>query len=115
MCDFKRTHTFLKRKEVSDRILSKFLDRLPVIVTPAPRCPFVLEKTKYLVPMDITVGKFLHELRRHVQIGPTQAMFLYVGNDVMPPTAALISQIYERFKDPDGFLYMVYAGEDTFG
>lgn len=30
-------------------------------------------------------------------------------------TAALMSAIYEENKDEDGFLYMTYSGENTFG
>jgi hypothetical protein len=29
--------------------------------------------------------------------------------------AALMSSIYEENKDEDGFLYMTYSGENTFG
>jgi hypothetical protein len=29
--------------------------------------------------------------------------------------AALMSAIYEEHKDDDGFLYMTYSGENTFG
>ena len=30
-------------------------------------------------------------------------------------TAAMMSTIYEENKDEDGFLYMTYSGENTFG
>ncbi len=30
-------------------------------------------------------------------------------------TAAFMSAIYEKNKDPDGFLYVTYSGENTFG
>lgn len=30
-------------------------------------------------------------------------------------TAAMMSAIYEENKDEDGFLYMTYSGENTFG
>lgn len=30
-------------------------------------------------------------------------------------TAALMSNIYEEQKDADGFLYITYSGENTFG
>jgi GABA(A) receptor-associated protein len=36
--------------------------------------------------------------------------------DLLPNfTAALMSAIYEEHKDEDGFLYMTYSGENTFG
>ena len=36
-------------------------------------------------------------------------------NDKMCPTSALLSQIYHENKDEDGFLYIKYDGESTFG
>lgn len=64
--------------------------------------------------LDITVGKFVYEIRKHMKLNPEQAIFLFV-NDTLPPTAALMSQIYEKNKDEDGFLYVTYSGENTFG
>jgi len=49
-----------------------------------------------------------------MKLNPEQAIFLFV-NDTLPPTAALMSQIYEKNKDEDGFLYVTYSGENTFG
>jgi hypothetical protein len=31
------------------------------------------------------------------------------------PAAALMSSVYEDHKDEDGFLYITYSGENTFG
>ena len=36
-------------------------------------------------------------------------------NDSMPATSDLLSVVYDKFRDEDGFLYMTYAGENTFG
>lgn len=33
----------------------------------------------------------------------------------MVVAAAMMSAIYEENKDEDGFLYMTYSGENTFG
>jgi GABA(A) receptor-associated protein len=38
-----------------------------------------------------------------------------VNNKTLPPTAALMSQVYKEHKDEDGFLYVTYSGESTFG
>ena len=112
---FKQDHTLDKRKEVADRIRSKYPDRIPCIVEKAPKSDAPdIDKKKYLVPGDITVGKFVYEIRKHMQLPPEKAIFLFVNN-VLPPTAALMSQIYDRYKDEDGFLYITYSGENTFG
>ena len=104
-----------KRREVAKRIQEKYPDLVPVIVekarnTDAPD----IDKKKYLVPRDITVGKFVFEVRRHMSLKADKAIFLFVDN-VVPPTGALISTIYDKHKDEDGFLYVTYSGESTFG
>ncbi|KAN0040265.1 hypothetical protein ACTA71_012155 [Dictyostelium dimigraforme] len=113
---FKNDHPLDKRREVAERIRSKYLDRIPVIVEKAPRSDAPdIDKKKYLVPADITVGKFVYEIRKHMtKVSAEKAIYLFVNNTI-PPTAALISQIYERYKDEDGFLYITYSGENTFG
>lgn len=112
---FKADHPFEKRREVADRIKAKYPDRIPVIVEKAPKSDAPdIDKKKYLVPSDITVGKFVYEIRKHMKLSPEKAIFLFVNN-TLPPTGALISTIYERYKDEDGFLYITYSGENTFG
>jgi len=49
-----------------------------------------------------------------MQLSPEKAIFLFVNN-VLPPTAELMSRIYKDYKDEDGFLYITYSGENTFG
>mmetsp|Transcript_136 Transcript_136/g.665 ORF Transcript_136/g.665 Transcript_136/m.665 type:complete len:115 (-) Transcript_136:252-596(-) len=73
-----------------------------------------LDKKKYLVPADLTVGQFVYVIRKRIKLSPEKAIFVFVNN-VLPPTAALMSSIYEEHKEEDGFLYIAYSGENTFG
>ncbi|CAN6821000.1 unnamed protein product, partial [Brassica oleracea] len=73
-----------------------------------------IDKKKYLVPADLTVGQFVYVVRKRIKLSPEKAIFIFVKN-VLPPTAAIMSAIYEEHKDEDGFLYMSYSGENTFG
>lgn len=69
---------------------------------------------RYLIPMDLTVGQFVYVIRKRISVPPEKAIFIFVNN-MLPPTASLMSQVYEQHKDEDGFMYMMYGGENTFG
>lgn len=113
---FKKQHTFEKRKAEAGRIRAKYPDRIPVIAEKAPKSDIPdIDKKKYLVPSDLTVGQFVYVIRKRIKLQPEKAIFVFVNNKTLPPTAALMSQVYKEHKDEDGFLYVTYSGESTFG
>ena len=73
-----------------------------------------LDACRYLVPVDLTVGQFVYVIRKRIKLRPEKAIFIFVSS-VLPPSAALMSSIYEEHRDEDGFLYIQYSGEHTFG
>ncbi|KAG6785239.1 hypothetical protein POTOM_010969 [Populus tomentosa] len=131
-----------RRQAEAGRIRDKYPDRIPVIVERAEKSDVpdidkkkllndkrnitlfkfdellngwkVLSGTLYLVPADLTVGQFVYVVRKRIKLSPEKAIFIFVKN-ILPPTAAMMSAIYEENKDEDGFLYMTYSGENTFG
>ena len=58
-------------------------------------------------------------VQRRTRTHTTRRLLLTRCSPLTPPphthTAALMSSIYEEHKDEDGFLYIVYSGENTFG
>ncbi|XP_061345482.1 autophagy-related protein 8C-like isoform X1 [Gastrolobium bilobum] len=112
---FKLQHPLARRQAEAASIREKYPDRIPVIVEKAERSDISdIDKKKYLVPADLTVGQFVYVVRKRVKLSAEKAIFVFVNN-TLPPTAALMSAIYEENKDDDGFLYMTYSGENTFG
>jgi len=112
---FKEQHSIEKRKAEAQRIRQKYPDRIPVIAEKVPGSDIAdIDKKKYLVPADLTVGQFVYVIRKRIKLQPEKAIFIFVKN-ALPPTAALMSQIYKEQADEDGFLYVTYAGESTFG
>ncbi|TIA67121.1 hypothetical protein D6C83_02094 [Aureobasidium pullulans] len=99
----------------AERIRVKYTDRIPVICEKVEKSDIAtIDKKKYLVPADLTVGQFVYVIRKRIKLSPEKAIFIFV-DEVLPPTAALMSSIYEEHKDEDGFLYITYSGENTFG
>jgi len=112
---FKDQHSLDKRIAESTRIRSKYPDRIPVIAEKSDKSDIPdIDKKKYLVPADLTMGQFLYVIRKRIKLSPDAAIFLFVNN-AMPPAAALMAQIYKESADQDGFLYVTYSGESTFG
>nr|XP_042712916.1 gamma-aminobutyric acid receptor-associated protein-like 2 isoform X2 [Chrysemys picta bellii] len=73
-----------------------------------------IDKRKYLVPSDITVAQFMWIIRKRIQLPSEKAIFLFVDKTV-PQSSLTMGQLYEKEKDEDGFLYVAYSGENTFG
>ena len=114
---FKDNYSFEKRENVSSRIRKKYPERVPLIVERSITCDTLeeIDKHKYLVPCDLTVGQMLYVIRKRIKgVGSEQALFIFIG-DIMPSMGESIAVLYNKYKDDDGFLYLTYSGENTFG
>jgi GABA(A) receptor-associated protein len=115
MTSFKEKYDFDKRKSEADRIRTKYPSKIPIIVEKNKKSSIPdLDKSKFLVPADLTVGQFIFVVRKRIKLGSEQGLYIFVNNSI-PPTASLLSMVYEANKDKDGFLYITYSGENTFG
>jgi GABA(A) receptor-associated protein len=114
---FKNQFSFEKRFLEAQRILSKYPDRIPVICEKSENknqnLP-VLNKIKYLVPADLTIGQLSCVIRNRIRLRSDVAIFLTIDGHI-PPTITLIGELYKTSKYADGFLYIQYSGENTFG
>ncbi|XP_008223482.1 PREDICTED: autophagy-related protein 8i [Prunus mume] len=112
---FKQEFSFDERIEESKNIIAKYPDRIPVIIERYSRTDLPeMEKKKFLVPRDMSVGQFIHILSSRLHLTPGKALFVFVKN-TLPQTANRMDSIYESYKEDDGFLYMCYSSEKTFG
>jgi GABA(A) receptor-associated protein len=112
---FKNANQFEQRKNESDKITKKYPNRIPIIIEKVDKCLLNdIDKTKYLVPKDLNMNQFIYIIRKRIKLDNSQSIFFIVGNNVCPSNVPL-SSIYEEHKDEDGFLYIVYTSENTFG
>lgn len=118
MSNFKEQYTLEHRLNESKRIREKYPERFPVIVEKGKGKNSAnikdIDKKKYLVTPDLTVGQFIYVIRKRIGLKPENAIFIFVNN-ILPPSSKLMSDLYREFKDEDGYLYVTYTGEETFG
>uniref|UniRef100_A0A3Q0T3R2 Microtubule-associated protein 1 light chain 3 gamma, like n=1 Tax=Amphilophus citrinellus TaxID=61819 RepID=A0A3Q0T3R2_AMPCI len=111
---FKQRKCLTRKNEVCS-IRSKFPNKLPVIVERYIREKTLplLDKTKFLVPYELTLGQFLCLLNK-IALDSTQALFLLVAEKSMSCMSSSMGEVYSHHRDADGFLYITYASQEMF-
>tara|TARA_B110000495_G_C23028129_1_gene611469 strand:+ start:1712 stop:2074 length:363 start_codon:yes stop_codon:yes gene_type:complete len=113
---FQKKFTLEQRLEESTKIRNKYDTKIPIIVEPSKSGTLSkIDKCKFLIPDNMTLAQFLYILRRRIKLVETEAIFIFVNNNILPPTSSLLSNLYEEHKHEDGFLYLTYCNENTFG
>jgi GABA(A) receptor-associated protein len=117
---YKNTFPLEERKQKSFKMTSLYPDRIPVIVemsqSSANYTSYInaSHKVKYLVPYDITMGQFIKILRDKIKLESSTALFFFINNKIFPITSS-VGNIYKEHADEDGFLYIEFCEESTFG
>ncbi len=114
MFDYKKDNNFEYRLNESKRIIEKNPDKIPIIIEKSDNCEFQIDKTKYLVPSDFKIQQLIYVIRKRIKIKDSETIFIYINN-ILPKSNTCIGEIYEDNKDEDGFLYINYSKENTFG
>jgi len=114
---YKNKVSLKDRVKESSSILSKYSNRIPIIIERSYNSTNVpkINRKKFLVPSDLSMGQLMYIIRKRIQLQPYEAIYLFVNNSILIPTNQMMSNIYNKYKDDDGFLYITYAGENTFG
>jgi len=112
---YKNLYSFDKRLSEATRILTRYPDRIPIICEKAKNqiLPHI-NKNKYLVTQELTIGHFICVIRKRLHLPPEFALFILVDGYI-PSSSTMIADLYEHHKHKDGFLYIEYCQENTFG
>ena len=110
------TNDQLERVKKSQFILEKYPDRVPLIVQPSKsdRDAYPIDKSKYITPRELTLLQLQQIIRKRIHFPAEKALFMFINNKIYPITS-MIGTIYDANKDADGFLYVSYCQESTFG
>ena len=112
---FRDDFDFERRSGESQKIMTKYPSRIPIVVEKCNRCLLNdIDKKKYLVPKDLNMNQFIYIIRKRIKLTSSESLFLMIDNQLCPSNKSL-SEIYENMANKDGFLYVTYTSENTFG
>jgi len=111
---FKEQSSFEKRVEQSKSIMEKYPTRVPVICERLTKKIQKIDRKKYLCPDDLTMGNFMYVIRKRLKLDSSMAIYLFI-NDKIVPVSQTLGVVYDKHQDKDGFLYIKYDSETTFG
>lgn len=117
MKPFKQRRSFEARKLEVENIRKKFPSKIPVVVERYQRetsLP-IMDKTKFLVPQELTMLNFAIIIKNRLRIPTSRAFYFVINNQSIASTSKTISEVYKEHRDEDGFLYMTYASQEMFG
>ena len=110
---FKEATPLDKRVRLNKMIKDQYPEKLPVILESNT---IDLTQNKYLVPGDITVTKFLIEIRRHMpSISSETAYYLITSKNIVLSPTEEMSLAYAKHQEDCGFLYLHVEKENTYG
>lgn len=113
---YMKMKTFEERKAEHDNMKRKYPSRTCIYLEKASGSKLPdIDKNKFLVPNDLSVGQMMHVIRKRLTLDATKSIFLFTERNTVPMTMQTIGDLYKEYANADGFLYMTYNTEDTFG
>ena len=67
------------------------------------------------MPKTFSIGEVLAVLRQRLILTREEGLVLFANEKYMIKPNAKLEEVYDKYKDQDGFLYLVYAEENIYG
>lgn len=98
-----------------EEIKKKYPNKIPIIMKKADSCNLKpIEKNKFLVATDMTIGRFNFSIRKYFKINGAQSIIFFV-NKTLVPVSMSIKEVCHKYGYENDFLVIEYTTENTFG
>ena len=74
-----------------------------------------LDRHKYLIERGMTMAQVSYIIRKRMVLDKSMALFVLLNDGVLPPSSASVGEMYDAHHNIDGYLYVTYRCERTFG
>jgi hypothetical protein len=100
-----------ERKKSSKKILDKYSNRKPIIIYSDDN----KSNYKFLLLDTHTISVILINIKKRLELNNTDSIFLFINKSIIPCPTDTILNLYNKYMDEDGYLYMDVKKENTFG
>ena len=102
-----------ERKKISQKLLLENKTKIPVLLCDFTN-EFKLNKINFLIPKKYKMHNILFLLRNNKEKNHQNSFYIYANEKIIRYDIK-IEEIYLRYKDDDGFLYLQIHSMPTFG
>ena len=74
-----------------------------------------IDKVKYLVPKELSVAQLATIVRNRLSLNQSDSFFLFTSGGTLVTLSMSVENLHMINMDQDGFLYIEYASQETFG
>lgn len=112
--------TLQERQQEYQRLVRKYQHtKIPIVCEPHRGCPMLSTYQKMLVPSSVSLDQILVRIRMNLKLDEHVSLVLFVatpsGKYMVPSLSKTMEELYNLYRDEDGFLYFIYSFENTFG
>ena len=113
---YKKEKSLEERRKEYQKIIEEHPGKIGVICQKAPKSKIQeAEKSKYLINQEMNITNFTSLIRKRLNMDKEDALFFLVNGKKVLSGNETIQDIYDKYKDEDGFLYIAYASEEVWG
>ena len=74
-----------------------------------------LTNPKFMMPNTFTAAEVLQLLRQRLDLNKEDGLVLFANGRYLLKPSQKLEDVYTKYKDEDGFLYLTYSEEQVFG
>lgn len=114
--------TLEERARILEFTRTTYPGKVCIIVEKSRQCrdpKIAINRTKYLVEPSTTCGQLISHIRKEIKNIDNQAIFILIVDEkkkgIYPILSASVSEMHRKYQHTDGFMYMEFLLENTFG
>ncbi|KAG4085831.1 autophagy 8 [Neocallimastix lanati (nom. inval.)] len=112
---YRQLHSLEERKREASQIKKKYPYSILCVVEKDKKANIKGFKCKkILVPFHFEILQLQWVIRHELKLKKQESILFFVNNILLSGFRD-INSVYDQYRDEDGFLYIVYTNENTFG